>query len=203
MTRQEIENEVIATRFNANYQSRIREWVKLAYAKVWGFADWPFKYDTDSVTVTASDPTPTYTATDVAKILKVADEDGMALKYLSKREFDLLYESTTDTGSPEHYKLDGRSITLGPIPDSSETFSMTYMRRVPDLADDTDEPEFDSEFHYALVFGATAIGLKLENDPTFDIIEQEFISLLGQMREHYLPDHIGETHSFAGPDTWY
>ena len=55
---------------------------------------------------------------------------------------------------------------------------------------DTDYPVFPSEYHYLLVLGATATGLKMENDPTWTALEDEYREILMTMQQDLSADFV-------------
>jgi hypothetical protein len=89
--------------------------------------------------------------------------------------------------TPTHWSVAGGSeysIILGPTPSSTVTFTCMYERKIVRLvssvvtagllSSDADVPIFNDAFHYLLVIGAAATSLKLENDPSGQLLEEEF-----------------------------
>ena len=62
-------------------------------------------------------------------------------------------------------------------------------------------PIWDEQYHYILVVGAIATGLRLENDPTYPQMEEDFDGQLASMQDYYLPTAAGAGHLQYG-NSW-
>jgi hypothetical protein len=58
---------------------------------------------------------------------------------------------------------------------------------------DTDYPLWDPAYFWILVPGATASGLKMENDPTYQPLENEFLHGIEMMIDDLLPPSHAST----------
>jgi len=67
---------------------------------------------------------------------------------------------------------------------------------------DNDTPVFDEAYHPLLVIGATATGLKMENDPTWGALEQEFDAGLQAMVEELCPPDHATTLQYGRDSFW-
>ena len=206
----ELQNEVITFRFREAQRGSVKRWLNQRYAWVWAQATWPFKLEAPSaLTLAAGSWTaPFATATDVLRPLNVYNDNGDPLRYLTPPEFQRLYEDTTGTGRPEDYTVINGAIFLGPLTDSDYTFTASYERMVSKLnsvgvmqpgllSADDDYPVYDAGFHYMLVMGAIATGLKMVNDPTWEAIEDEYRAMVLVMQQELLPADRGETIQFG------
>lgn len=213
MTFLEIQNEILTARFREGQRTECKRWINSAYSKLWAFADWPFKKAKSSVTATAS--TTTLSGTPISsslwsRVISISRDDGYLLTYKTPTEFDFHFPDSTDEGTPWAYTLVDRDIILGPTPDTTSTsYSMRYELRLVHehngstqtagiMADDADVPSFDSEFHWVLIHGGLSIGLKMENDSTWQIAQDEFAEGLALMLNYYLPVQVGENRSWGG-----
>ena len=210
MTFVDLQNEVLTYRFKEQQRTSVKRWINQRYGWVWAGAAWPFKYSSPTaLTVTAGTAAAAFaTATDVLRPLAVWDQNGDQIEYLVPREFQLYYQSSTSSGDPQNYTVIGGTIYLGPTPQSSQTFQVGYERKVGHfngadakvvglLDQDTDYPIWDPAYHYMLVMGATATGLKLVNDPTWEALEDEFRAMVIVMEQELLPADRGENIQFG------
>lgn len=196
-----MQDAVIAARFNANQRESVKHWLNQRHAQVWGFADWPWKtVSLVTLDVTSGDNTPTL-ASDVDFPTAVYDDLGTRLLAMQETDFDdyfIYSQINSSTGRPSAYKWSNGVLTLGPTPGSNYTYRYSYQRKLGVLVgganysarvltDDTDTPMWDAQHHYLLTQGAIATGLKIENDPTWKPLEEDFLMQLDSMREEYLP----------------
>jgi hypothetical protein len=197
----EIYDDVITARFKATQTTQIKRWINLREAQIWAAAEWPWKIvGPTALVVTAADNTPALPA-DIDRPTAVYDDNGYRLSYLIQTEFDdafLPSQIASTSGRPSAFKWNNGVLTLGVVPSPGYSFTLTYLRKLCHYASgavitsgpmtaDTDYPIFDTEWHEILVIGAIATGLKLENDPTWQSLEQEFALMLSNMADHYLP----------------
>jgi hypothetical protein len=214
MTFEEIQDEIIAIRFRESQRTSVKHWINLRYQMIWAIADWPFKFmGPVNLTVTSGDATPTLPS-DFHRPIDILDDAGFPLSWLEAKDFDRAYEGYTlqgVTAIPDSFKWVDDVITLYPTPDANYTFRLTYERRITHnhlgstptvglMSDDSDTPLWDAEHHYLLVPAALSLGLRLENDPTYPAVEEDFQSALQLMREHYLPSAAPGGHLQYGRD---
>jgi len=83
------------------------------------------------------------------------------LSLIDLRDID---RSTTVTGVPYCYALNGQGLTVYPTPDSSYTLKVRYWRLLPALSQDTDTPALPPRYHRALTFYAIARCFEREDD---------------------------------------
>lgn len=201
MTFDEIQDECIALRFKESQRTSIKRWINLRYHFLWALADWPWKrVGPADLTITASDATPALPS-GFDRPLFIYDNLGQRVLWMEPDEFDELYlygELNSTRGRPQAFKWVNSTITLGEIPDANYTYKIVYERGMTYLASGSaetvgamtsasDTPIWDEQFHYVLVFGAIASGLRLENDPTYQQMEEEFSTMTQAMKDHYLP----------------
>jgi hypothetical protein len=191
----QVQDILVGERFGSGMREEIKRWINLRYAQIWGDSEWPFKRVwRESWNIQVAPPTmpPAYW-----KTTRLVSSDGTVLGFLDPDRFDSTYPVGSDGGTPAHYTVLNSQIYLGP---STSTASLvhSYERRpchfnssdvlTPGLMNaDDDYPVWPVDWHYALVVGATATGLKMQNDPTWDSLEQEFGSVILSMREDLLP----------------
>ncbi len=209
-----IQDEIINARFNENQRASVKYWINLRYAQIWAMAEWPWKFvGPTTLSIVADDQTPVLPA-DIDIPYVVFDDVGNVVQQMDGKSFDISYrysEINNDKGKPQAYKWLDNVLTLAPIPNTNYTFSLTYLRRLASktqagalqdgpMVADTDTPIWDSNYDYMLVLGAMATGLKVENDPTWQPLQNDFELFLDTMREEYLPSlRVSETLSY-GPD---
>lgn len=190
--------------FSANVT--VSDWIIHTYAKVWGGADWPFKWvGPTALAVTGGTPTVAAPAA-CFKPIFVFDANDNPLSELPPVEFFRQYGTlaATSSGDPIHYCFINGSFYFGPTPSSSRTFQLVYERRKFvfqadgttavngdwDAATLTQLPAWDSAFHWLLVPGSASIGYMLMGSPLADRHEQMFQDGLQRMVAFYAPfDH--------------
>lgn len=197
----EIYGEVITARFNTGQTANAKRWVNLREAQIWATAEWPWAIvGPTALVVTSTDSTPALPV-DIDTPSAIYDDHGDKLQYMIQSEFDDAFISpqlNNTRGRPNAFKWNNGILTLGPVPDTAYSFTMTYLRKICHYAAgtvlttgpmtaDTDFPVFDSEWHEILTLGAISTGLKIENDPTWTSLEQEFGIMLTGMVDRYLP----------------
>lgn len=214
MTYGELQDEVIDLRLKESQRSSVMQWINLRYQFVWGYADWPWKrVGPADLTLTAGDSTPT-PPVDFNRPLRLYDHQGSELAWLSPDEFDkeYLYSELSGTrGRPQAFKWVHNQVFVAPVPDAAYTYELVYERKLSHLVSGAitlgpmdsalDEPIWDSAYHYVLVYGALADGLRLENDPTYPQIEEQFAVGLQSMLDHYLPTQSPAGNMQFGADT--
>lgn len=201
MNFKEIQDECIQIRFKESQRTSIKRWINMRYQLLWGMADWPWKrMGPVPISLVADVAQPTLPS-DFDRPLLMYDDRGDGVAWISPDEFDAnyLFEELRETvGKPESFKWVGDVITVGPIPDIGYTYRLVYERGMTylqggltpttgDMTGNTDEPMWASAYHYTLVSGAIATGLRMENDPTYPQFEEEFGQMLQSMKDHYLP----------------
>lgn len=209
----DIQDEIINLRFNSTKRPSVKRWIDAKYAEVWAAYDWPFKFASgDPFDVAAGDARVTMSDTfHKMSPQGFVDENGNVLRFLDQRMFFSAYAASTDEGHPDTFTIVNNEVLFAPISDAAYTYFISYERRISHLdstgsaiggpmTEDDDTPIWSDDFHFLLVPGAMALGLKLENDPTWPALEQEFLTQIGRMADHYLPPDIAETQQY-GADT--
>lgn len=206
MTYREIQDEILSLRFNEQRRDPCKNWIGFRYGRIWAAAEWPFKkVEPANLTVTVGDDTPTMPV-GFRRALALYNELGDLLAPVEPSAFDDAYRvdaANGVTGVPRDYKIVNQQIVLGPKPSGAYTYTLAYERGPVHfnnvgavtaglMSADSDYPIWDASFHYVLVFGAMSTGLRLENDPTWPAIEDEYKMALMEMANEYLPpDQVG------------
>lgn len=214
VSRLSLVSQIIGTRFDSSQDAV--PWLQAAYVIVWNAAPWLFRtVEQTNLAVTASDDTPTM-PTDFGRSLSVYDQNGDQLAPLDPDTFDLVYRESKRQGltdAPEAFKVVNRTLVLGPTPNLTTTFTVSYTRRcvaltsggttvVGGMTADTDVPFWDPAHHLVLVPRAAMIGLGLEEDPHGTGLQRDYAEQLDAMISELTPEDVGgETQQF-GRDTW-
>ena len=207
----DLQDELINLRFGEGRRGSIRHWINLRYQQVNSMTTWPWSYpQVDEKT--SVDGAVTTTIQNISQVFNVTDD--WELSYIpyekARREF---LTANPDTGAPTHWTVEqvaegdaGRRIVLCPVPDGERTVRVTGKSRPAQLTEGTDIPVWPTHWHYVLVLGATATGLKAENDPTWEALEMEFNSLVAAMKDELLPAHQPEPMQYGrdmlGYESW-
>lgn len=209
MNFKEIQDEVIASRFRENQRPRVVRWINWRYQWVNALADWPW---VTPVSITVPVPFTTFEFPDsYIRILNVHDVDNDTdLAYVPAHEFRRMYLDSDTGTTPETYTLESGAsgfdtiFEFGPPSSTTGSLEILYEARPPELDGDTEVPLWPIAYHYNLVLGATATGLKLENDPTWEALETEFLAAVEVMKTQILPPLQPEPRQFGREviDSW-
>ena len=213
MTFKDIQDEVIALRFNSAQRPYVKNWINNRYQMIWAAEDWRFKCNilSTSPNAVAGQPNLDGLPTDLGTVRELwyrKQGESMAQKVfaVSPGQFSDMYENTTLVGEPEAYTIRndglGPQVWVGPTPASTYQFNLYYDRRFARLSGggvntpgpmeaDSDEPLWPVEWHHILVPAAMSLGLKLSQDPGWAEVQDDFLTQLQQMRGDLLPDSGG------------
>lgn len=175
MTFKDIQDEVIALRFDESRRASVKRWINARYAAIWSEADWHFKHVTDaSLAVTGGSTAPT-TPNELLRVDALYDDNGARLIELSPDRYRDYATNDTSSARPAYYTVIDHQILLWPKPDASYTFKLSYERRLAHvdagsgiiggvLVNDGDQPIWEAEYDYALVVDAALMGAQLLDD---------------------------------------
>lgn len=215
MTFQEIRQSCTTAptgRFNATTQdTEVGRWVNRAYARWWNATLWPWRVAPDQSLAVAAGTRAYAIPSDYGESWGLYDQNGAALTWLPPRDFLALYSGTAATtrGQPLHYTLMAGQAYLGPTPDTTTTFKWQYAKRLQRfvagvattgaMSANTDVPIMGwstthDDYHYALVPGAQALGLRLSNAPVsqWQQLQEEFDRSLQEAVQAYGRAEKGE-----------
>jgi hypothetical protein len=204
MTFADMVNEVIAFRFNSTQDIYVKRWLNLREQEIWSAAEWPWKKMIGvQLTIDQNDNYLDLPGT-VRRVENVYDESGAPLAWFPPDEFARRNRGNTVPGHPAEYTLSGNQIQVAPVADNNYGFTIDYERGIwhfnqagvridGPMTEDTDYPAWDQAYYWILVPGAMATGLRMENDPTFQPLENEFVAILDVMREDLMPPSHAST----------
>lgn len=203
MNFKDLQDAVMSDRFREAQRGDIKTWINSRLGMLWDSADWTFKHAKTTVTVTAGENVVSGLPTDFGTVRALRRSDGTRLHYLDPDDFDDAYFGQTDTGLPYHFTVVNSAISVGPISSETNTgYGLFYNKAVTVLVDDNDTPNIPVDCHEAIVFGAAVEGLILQNDFTWQGMEQLWSAELQTMKEAYLIDHFGDAAQFGRLTTW-
>ena len=135
-----------------------------AYEDIWGREAWPFREGTATVTITggtAQVPMPA----DFGKVIAfIIDNQSIVLEPKRLEEITRDYSGDlTTTGSPLYYYFIGNNVYVFPVPDSTYTGTVRYIKAFTPLANPTDTPVLPSN-HRIIVLGALVSAYDMEDD---------------------------------------
>lgn len=189
MTFRQIVDAVLVNLFDESLRSDAKNWVNHRYGWLLAIEEWAFLKATEPVTVTAGSQTVTDVSSSFGIALGMWDADGRPLKaYEDRNAFLTRYNENLDaTGTPEAFCVIGSTILVGPTPEaSSSSFLLAYEKDGSALSADGDEPIIPPLFHLALVHGGRAEGMKMQHNPSWRDVEQDFLASIDAMRRRYL-----------------
>ena len=209
MTFSDICSEVQSLRFNSQQSASIQHWVNDRYAALWNADEWIFKYAKANVTATTGSNLISDLPSDFGIAVGLWRADGLPLRWVPPRDFENLYQGSTDTAAPQFFTVIDQSIIVGPTSnETSSTYLLLYEKRMTPMVADTDVPAIPSQHHYLLVVGALYLGLMLMNDFTFQFVEGQWNQGIAEMRQEWLADQRGEVSQWgrdaveALPTSW-
>lgn len=192
MTFLELQDAVIANRFDVSDRTAVKAWINQSYEWIWNRADWDFKR-VAATNFSVSSATPAMPA-DFAKALRLYDELGDQLQYLEPNEWEALsvQPGATSGGRATQFTVIERQIKLLPTP-SSATYKLAYQRRLSHvdaslgiiggiMVENTDQPLWPAEHDSVLVVAGTIAGQRQRQDPTAEMLVPERDELLESMR---------------------
>ncbi len=202
----QLQDAVMSDRFDESQRGDVKNWINSAYWQIWVAEEWEFRYATKSVTVTSGSQTVTALPTDLGPTRSLSRSDGQKLVSLPLVEFERLYfnNDNPETGAPEAYTVLDGSMLVGPTSNVTATdYLLVYEREYTALSLDGDTPLTPQGADFALVFGAAQIGLKIQNDFTWQFFAQDFQAQLDALRRGYLADRRDSYPQFAADPIGY
>jgi hypothetical protein len=188
----ELLDQILLDRFETEHRPRALLALNNRYAQLWGIEDWTWRFAKVPVSVSVGVSFVGGLPNDFGVPLYFWDPDGKELSYLDTSYFQSAYATSTP-GTPAAWTVIDQQIYLGPTPDtSSSAYQTYYRRRLIQLTDETQIPDFPQEFQLALVHGARAELLAFYNDPTAPVMDAEFQKDIEALRREYLSDATGE-----------
>lgn len=176
--------EFLADKRFGTSRTRILGFLNYRYGELLGLEEWAFLQGKTGI------------ALDSAAVAAPADcglpwrlylnDDGDPLDFLNLADFQDQFVGDTMSGRPAAWTVFAGTLLIGPAPDASYPATLLYQIQPPPLADDAVPPVTPPETHLALVAGAQAFALELENDPTGGPLEARYQRTIDGMRRRYL-----------------
>lgn len=200
MTFLELQNATMNDRFDESQRGDVKNWINSRYWQLWNEEEWSFRYATDLVSVTSGSQTVGSLPTDFGDVRSLQRGDGTTLASLDPVSFNRTYYDARAvySGLPEAYTVVDGVVSVGPA--SSETatdYQLVYEREYTKLVLDAAIPEIPEGAELALVYGASAMGLQLQNDYTWQFQETLYQGELATMRRSYLRDRRDSNAQYA------
>lgn len=206
-------------RFDTSQTTQASYWINHAYGLIWAAAPWPWKMaGSQSLTVTANTRITNLWPSGAMTNLRLAfiqDDQGQPLEFMAPQEFFRNYGENSaliagdSTAKPAVWTMIGDSIYWSAVSDATYTFTAVLEQNifvrtsagavragVWATANGTDVPAWNEPFHYAIVLGASATGLAMENDPTAGTLLGMFGQAVDAMVSHFTP-HQDTSFQFA------
>jgi hypothetical protein len=181
MTFKEIQDAVLSDRFAERQRGDIKQWVNSRYGRLWAAEAWSFKVDTEPVVIPAGDNSASLGS--FQRLFGIW-RGTSAVPAIRPEDF---YEGTVEAaGFPSGMTVVGGRIILDRKAEQDTTFTVLGEKRWTPMSADGEEPLIPEEFHFMLVHGAASEGLRLQNDPTWQGFEQDWIANVQDMKSAYL-----------------
>ncbi len=128
--------------------------------------------------------------TDVATVVDMFTSTGNPIEFVHRTTYENMYrESDSTDANPEVYTIEGGGsagqpvLSVWPTPSANSTATLRYIKRVPDMALDTESPsQIPAEYHFAIVKGAIAKFREWEDDPRADSARMDFEQTIQKLR---------------------
>lgn len=150
---------------------------------------WPFLQTSTTITTVAATQTYAMPA-DHVHTFSITDQDRkVRLREVSKADIWQRYGSDFPDGQPRGFFVWGDTIYMVPVPDTVITYDHYYYKQPTVMANDTDTPEWDSQFH--LVIADFAIARIWEREEDFIKAESSMAAYLAgvdNMARRYLDE---------------
>jgi hypothetical protein len=218
LTFRELQDYVLGYGFKESQRTIVKTAINYQWGRIWAQHSWTFKdVGPTNLAVVASSSSPVM-PTDFAEVVKLQDQNGSSLSPLPADEFDDLYEPLVRDGgkdAPEAFKVINFQIVLGPVPSASQTFTLSYKRRVGyhpagntslftvgSMAADADVPAYlPVEHHPWIGIRAARMVMRQVADPSWANLEPEIQEAEAEALNELLPQTGGETLQY-GRDMW-
>ena len=178
--------------FSDTDDSTLTELLNDAYEDIWTREGWPFKEAETTISVVANNATPTMPA-DFGKVIALGDDtNSTELEFFRADELQLeTIGSLTATGQPLIYYFVGNTLKLYPVPDSSYTLTLKYIKTFTPLTADTDVPALPNN-HRLIVLGALVSAYDMQDDTDLaQRFEGRFENRLLRAREDWWINQYG------------
>lgn len=187
----EIQNEVLSDRFAESKRASAKRWINARYGRLWGMEPWSFKKLDTTVTLPLGASTVSIAAS-VQRIFNVWDvttgTQGTPMRLI--RPEDFYDESVSSSGIPNGVTVINGVLKADRLASSNRTLRIIGETKFTELSADADIPAIPSEFHYTLVHGAAAEGLRLENDPSWQGFEDDWTRGIEDMKRNYMTEAL-------------
>lgn len=183
----DLQQMVMADRFNQNELGDIKNWINYVGGLIWDADNWTFRIATATV---QTDSTGTVTNLPsnfgAAKSLRLSDGTRLTPIH-DPDDFDDRYFGTTTVASntAEAYTVSGSTMKVGP-PVALTGMQLRHQMDWPFLVADSDIPALPVETHVGLGIGAAKWGQALKSDPSWLGLDSAIPEVMGTLRANYL-----------------
>jgi hypothetical protein len=218
-----LQDDVISARFKEAQRTQVSRWLNHRLAWVQSRQDWPWRlrildvtYPVGAVSDESIDAGHAVSlGASYSRVLDVVDADTQGvLRWLNHSE--LIRSSTyitNEVGIPDGYAVyraasgaDSAGVPFlifNRLVDTDRSYAVSALAAPTQMDADTDDPGIPEEFHQMLAIGAIATGLKRENDPTWQDLEDEFMGWMAAMETAHLPPDTPDNLQFGADDLGY
>lgn len=161
--------------------------------------DWPWLADIADFSLVADQQAYTFatitnagvTSKNIGKIEAIIDRDRRVrlIEMDPSRAWERFGGDMPESTDPTHFFIWGESVYLVPVPTTADTdrLRVFYYRKPALLSNDSDSPEWDSQFHYAAAYWAVARAWEREEDfEKASAWRSQFDSRVEAMARYYL-----------------
>jgi hypothetical protein len=185
MTFKQLQDECVVFRFGENRRDSVKLWINRRMQAVWSEGEWAFMRVNRADVITGWDGNPIM-PTGFRRAITLEDGNGNLIEYMDTETFRNNFPTNSQgSGIPSAFTTWNGQILFDTSPGTDVNFKLSYLRRICVfdstgnlreglMVDDGDKPLWDPEHHFLLVLGASSTGLKLENDFTWNSLEDEF-----------------------------
>lgn len=157
-----------------------------AYEDVWGREPWPFREGQADVTLTAGTASVT-TPSDFGKVASIMVKDmGTNLEPMRREDIGKQFPGRLDEqDQPIWYYFIGNQLYVYPVPDTTYTLTIFYLKDFTPMSNPTDSPALPSN-HRIVVLGALVSAYDMEDDNDVALrFQSRFEARLQTVREEW------------------
>lgn len=192
--------KTLVKRYGFDDEDPILEWINAAYHEIENaYEEWSWLEGEEVKESVSGEFTLAASIKRMIKLRDITSElstggEGTDLTFMDRRAFMRQLPNLLVTGEPYTYTIIGSSkLQVYPVPTAQRKYRATYIKALPDLATDEDEPLIPVSDHYTIVRGAAYLALEAENEEERAATAQaQFESALEKMITNDSIRQIGE-----------
>lgn len=182
----EIQNLVLADRFDESKRAAAKVWINSRYGRIWNSEPWTFKFQQNGFVLNPGESNHLRgTIGDITSLFMDTGTSFYTPLTLIRPE-DFFQNVSLTAGDPGSYSVIGDAIYFDTKMATTRTFFAVSEKVFVPLVADGDIPLIPEEYQVALIHGASAEGCVWENDPSAELFEKKYQEVLDDMKKAFL-----------------